>query len=110
MRLILILAGLLALVSVSSLLTDPSALNEDGMTDRCVVYTEMLIEVEPESLDLVSFETLLPQYREEAVNSVYLTIDAYMLRILRLIRVISDDNVIGQAIACREFWLADSER
>jgi len=110
MRLILVLTGLLALVSLSSLLTDPSALNEGGMTDRCVVYTEMLIELEPGSVDLVSFETLLPQYREEAVNSVYLTIDAYMLRILRLIRVISDDNVIGQAIACREFWLADSER
>ena len=110
MRLILILSGLLALVSLGSLLTDPSALNEGGMTDRCIVYTEMLIELEPESLDLASFEALLLQYREEAVNSVDLIIDGYVLRILRMIRVISDDNVIGQAIACREFWLADSER
>lgn len=110
MRFILILAGLLALVSVSSLLTDPSALNEDGMTDRCVVYTEMLIDMEPETTDLASFEALLPHYREEAVNSVYRTIDGEMLRTLRLMRVISDDNVVGQAIACREFWLAANER
>ena len=57
------------------------------------------------SLDVESFEKLLPQYREEALNSdFYLTLDAILLRFLHSIRVVSASDVMDEAKSCLGFW------
>ena len=105
MRWILGFVALLLFVLVASLLMDTSELSEGGRTDRCIAYTEMAIDLEPESLDVESIEELLPQYREKALNSdFYLTLDAILLRFLHRIRVVSASDVMDEAKSCMEFW------